>query len=148
MTASEQLEKINERTRELVTLQYNTYNRSLVPLMHQHGIVVMDAFEDLSEAQAAFVDRYFEDNVYPVLTPMAVDASRPFPLIRNKTLNIAALLSKKKERQKKRKLNLQPFRFQACCHAWYISLRKMEMKRPSFYWSRSLSGILINCFKL
>lgn len=146
MTASEQLEKINERTRELVTLQYNTYNRSLVPLMHQHGIVVMDAFEDLSEAQAAFVDRYFEDNVYPVLTPMAVDASRPFPLIRNKTLNIAALLSKKKEKQKKRKLNLQPFRFQACCHAWYISLRKMEMKRPSFYWSRSLSGILINCF--
>ena len=96
MTASEQLEKINERTRELVTLQYNTYNRSLVPLMQQPGIVVMDAFEDLSEAQAAFVDRYFEDNVYPVLTPMAVDASRPFPLIRNKTLNIAALLSKKK----------------------------------------------------
>ena len=96
MTASEQLEKINERTRELVTLQYNTYNRSLVPLMHQHGIVVIDAFEDLSEAQAAFVDRYFEDNVYPVLTPMAVDASRPFPLIRNKTLNIAALLTGKK----------------------------------------------------
>ena len=96
MSASEQLEKINERTRELVTLQYNTYNRSLVPLMHQHGIVVMDAFEDLSESQAAFVDRYFEDNVYPVLTPMAVDASRPFPLIRNKTLNIAALLTGKK----------------------------------------------------
>ena len=56
MSASEQLEKINERTRELVTLQYNTYNRSLVPLMHQHGIVVIDAFEDLSESQAAFVD--------------------------------------------------------------------------------------------
>ena len=151
MTASEQLEKINERTRELVTLQYNTYNRSLVPLMHQHGIVVMDAFEDLSEAQAAFVDRYFEDNVYPVLTPMAVDASRPFPLIRlaSASQHLSRpqhFFPRKKERQKKRKLNLQPFRFQACCHAWYISLRKMEMKRPSFYWSRSLSGILINCF--
>lgn len=104
MSASEQLEKINERTRELVTLQYNTYNRSLVPLMHQHGIVVMDAFEDLSEAQAAFVDRYFEDNVYPVLTPMAVDASRPFPLIRNKTLNIAALLSRKKGKAEKEEI--------------------------------------------
>ena len=104
MTASEQLEKINERTRELVTLQYNTYNRSLVPLMHQHGIVVMDAFEDLSESQAAFVDRYFEDNVYPVLTPMAVDASRPFPLIRNKTLNIAALLSRKKGKAEKEEI--------------------------------------------
>ena len=104
MSASEQLEKINERTRELVTLQYNTYNRSLVPLMHQHGIVVIDAFEDLSESQAAFVDRYFEDNVYPVLTPMAVDASRPFPLIRNKTLNIAALLSKKKGKAEKEEI--------------------------------------------
>ena len=88
----------------IFTLQYNTYNRSLVPLMHQHGIVVMDAFEDLSEAQAAFVDRYFEDNVYPVLTPMAVDASRPFPLIRNKTLNIAALLSKKKGKAEKEEI--------------------------------------------
>ena len=55
----------------------------------------MDSHEDLTEQQAEFVDRYFMENVYPVLTPMAVDASRPFPLIRNKTLNIAALLSKK-----------------------------------------------------
>ena len=105
MTASEQLEKINERTRELVTLQYNTYNRSLVPLMHQHGIVVIDAFEDLSESQAAFVDRYFEDNVYPVLTPMAMDSSRPFPLIRNKTLNIGALLSKKDTKKGKEEID-------------------------------------------
>lgn len=47
------------------------------------------------------MDRYFEENVYPVLTPMAVDASRPFPLIRNKTLNIAALLSKKEYKERK-----------------------------------------------
>ena len=47
------------------------------------------------------MDRYFEEDVYPVLTPMAVDASRPFPLIRNKTLNIAALLSSKKDEKHK-----------------------------------------------
>ena len=41
------------------------------------------------------MDSYFQTNVYPVLTPMAFDSSRPFPLIRNKTLNIAALLKKK-----------------------------------------------------
>ena len=104
MTATEQLDAINEQTRELVSLQYNTYNRSLVPLMHQNNIYVIDAFEDLSEEQANFVDRYFQDNVYPVLTPMAVDASRPFPLIRNKTLNIAALLSKKTEKGKKEEI--------------------------------------------
>ena len=81
--------------------QYNTYNRSLVPLMRQNGIQVLDAYEDLDEKQQKFVDRYFDDNVYPVLTPMAVDASRPFPLIRNKTLNIAALIVKRGEKGKK-----------------------------------------------
>lgn len=95
MTALEQLAAINEKTRELVESQYNTYNRSLVPLMKANHIRVIEKFEELSENQQKFVDRYFEENVYPVLTPMAVDASRPFPLIRNKTLNIAALLSGK-----------------------------------------------------
>lgn len=95
MTALEQLAAINEKTRELVESQYNTYNRSLVPLMKANHIRVIEKFEELSERQQKFVDRYFEENVYPVLTPMAVDASRPFPLIRNKTLNIAALLSGK-----------------------------------------------------
>ena len=104
MTATEQLDAINERTRELVSLQYNTYNRSLVPLMNQNGIYIVNAYEELTEAQNEYVDRYFEDNVYPVLTPMAVDASRPFPLIRTKTLNIAALLSKKKEKSGKEQI--------------------------------------------
>ena len=96
MPASEQLAAINEKTREMVDLQYNTYNRSLLPLLKKEQIHIIDAFEDLTEEQKKFVDRYFEENVYPVLTPMAVDASRPFPLIRNKTLNIAALLTGKK----------------------------------------------------
>ena len=92
MTASEQLAAINHDTRELVELQYSTYNRSLIPLLNARGIYIVDAYEDLEDFQAEYVDRYFEENVYPVLTPMAVDASRPFPLIRNKTLNIVALL--------------------------------------------------------
>lgn len=103
MTAQQQLSAINEKTRELVEAQYSTYNRSLVPLMENNHITIIDKHEKLTEKQAEFVDRYFEDSVYPVLTPMAVDASRPFPLIRNKTLNIAALLSKKKEKEGKKK---------------------------------------------
>ena len=101
MTAEEQLSAINTATRELVETQYTTYNRSLVPLMKSNGILVIDEFEKLSKEQAAYVDKYFEDNVYPVLTPMAVDASRPFPLIRNKTLNIVALLVKKENTDKR-----------------------------------------------
>jgi polyphosphate kinase len=95
MTATEQLAAINEKTRELVNQQYSTYNRSLIPLLNSSHIYIVDAFEHLTEEQGRFVDRYFEESVYPVLTPMAVDASRPFPLVRNKTLNIAALLSRK-----------------------------------------------------
>ena len=101
MTATEQLAQINVRTRELVENQYNTYNRSLEPLLRREKIYIIEEFEKLSEEQARFVDRYFDENVYPVLTPMAVDASRPFPLIRNKTLNIAAMLENKKEKKKK-----------------------------------------------
>lgn len=97
LTAAEQLSAINAATRELVELQYSTYNRSLLPLLNNKGIHIVDAYENLTEAQEQFVDTYFAENVYPVLTPMAVDASRPFPLIRNKTLNIAALISQKQE---------------------------------------------------
>ena len=100
MTATEQLHAINVATRELVETQYNTYNRSLMPLLNKEGIYIVDAYEELTEEQAVFVDRYFMENIYPVLTPMAVDASRPFPLIRNKTLNIAALLESKENKKK------------------------------------------------
>ena len=101
MTATEQISAINQQTRKLVTDQYNTYMRSLIPLLKKEGICIMDSHEDLTEQQAEFVDRYFMENVYPVLTPMAVDASRPFPLIRNKTLNIAALLVSKHAKKEK-----------------------------------------------
>ncbi|MBO5082214.1 MAG: RNA degradosome polyphosphate kinase [Lachnospiraceae bacterium] len=98
MSPKEQLKKLNKATHSLVSLQYSTYNRSLVPQLEQNGLVIVEKHEDLTEEQAEYVDQYFEENVYPVLTPMAVDSSRPFPLIRNKSLNIGALLCKKGEK--------------------------------------------------
>ena len=91
MTAKEQLKAISQQTHDLVHVQYSTLNRSLVPALEKAGLHVIFEHEAFSEKQKEFVDRYFEDNVYPVLTPMAMDSSRPFPLIRNKTLNIGAL---------------------------------------------------------
>ncbi len=98
MTAQEQIHAITEVVRNLVGLQYSTYSRSLLPSLRQNGLNVIQEHENLTKEQKAYVDRYFRDNVYPVLTPMAVDSSRPFPLIRNKTLNIGALLAKKGEK--------------------------------------------------
>lgn len=95
LTPTEQLEQISVRTHELVSQQYSIYNRSLLPALKANGLNVVLKHEDLTEEQGKFVDRYFREEVYPVLTPMAVDSSRPFPLVRNKSLNIAALLKKK-----------------------------------------------------
>ena len=95
MTPTQQLAALGEAIHNLVNLQYSTWNRSLVPKLAQNGLRIIGRHEDMTKEEAAFADRYFEENVYPVLTPMAVDSSRPFPLIRNKTLNIAALVRKK-----------------------------------------------------
>ncbi len=97
MTPKEQLKKVNKATHDLIAAQYSTYNRSLLPLLKNNGLVVVEHHEKLTKEQSDYADRYFEENVYPVLTPMAVDSSRPFPLIRNKSLNIGALLRKKGE---------------------------------------------------
>lgn len=96
MTPKEQLDAILPEAKEFMVDQYKTLNRSLLPLLDKCGLHVVRHHEDLSEKQAAYVDEYFQKNVYPVLTPMAVDQSRPFPLIQNKTLNIGALIKDKK----------------------------------------------------
>ena len=85
-------------------MQYTTLNRSLLPALAKSGMHLVVEHELLNKEQEEFVDRYFEDNVYPVLTPMAMDSSRPFPLIRNKTLNIGALISKKDKKKGKEQL--------------------------------------------
>ena len=95
MTPKEQLKELSVVTKELVETQYNTYNRSLLPALNKVGLHVVEKHEDLTKEQKEYVDRYFEESVYPVLSPMAMDSARPFPLIRNKTLNIGALISKK-----------------------------------------------------
>lgn len=101
LNPSEQLKMLNEATHDLVNQQYSTYNRSLLPLLLSNGLRIIEHHEEMTAKEAAYVDKYFEENVYPVLTPMAVDSSRPFPLIRNKTLNIGALVKKKEGKAEK-----------------------------------------------
>lgn len=95
LTAKEQLNELNVETHQLVDDMYKTFNKLLVPELKSNGLVLVSCYEELNEKEAKWVDKFFMDNVYPVLTPMAVDSSRPFPLIRNKTLNIGALVKKK-----------------------------------------------------
>lgn len=91
LTPKQQLKQISVRTHVMVEKQYSTLNRSLIPLLGKNGIKVL-ASEDLDDSQKAFIKDYFSGMLYPVLTPMAVDSSRPFPLILSKSLNIGILL--------------------------------------------------------
>lgn len=95
MTPQQQLTAISQATHQLMEDQYHTYNNSLIPALQKEGIHILSHHEDLTPQQAKYVDDYFQSEVYPVLTPMAVDSSRPFPLIRNRSLNIGAILKMK-----------------------------------------------------
>jgi len=96
LTPSKQLSKISLRAHEFVADQYNTYHQSLLPLLHLNHIEIVPDYESLTTSQSHYVDEYFAREIYPVLTPMAVDSSRPFPLLRNKSLNICAWICDKK----------------------------------------------------
>ena len=92
MTPVEQLAAISGKTHQLVKDQYNIYNYEVIPDLLNNGLKIISYYEDLNNEQAKYVDSFFQSEVFPVLTPMAVDSSRPFPLIRNKTLNIGAVI--------------------------------------------------------
>ena len=95
LTQYQQLERIKSSVKDIITMQYATYNRSLHSELTKIGIELIDKYDNLNETQKIFVDDYFDKNVAPVVTPIAVDMSSPFPLIINKTLNISLLLKRK-----------------------------------------------------
>lgn len=92
MRPKEQLAAITEKTHEFMNRQYNTLNRSLLPLLEKEGLNFLTSYEEMNDVQISYAEEYFNETIYPILTPMAVDSARPFPLIRNKSLNICVLL--------------------------------------------------------
>ncbi len=87
----EQLERIDQKTRRTMALMYSTYGRSLVPSLAQEHIFLKN-YDELSDQLKTIADSYFKTVLYPILTPMAVDSSRPFPLIYNRMLNMCVML--------------------------------------------------------
>lgn len=79
---------IDQRSRILQDDLYETFNKELVPAAEQINFFLLRK-EDLTKSQTDYVNRLYEESIFPVLTPMVIDSSRPFPLIMNNTLNIA-----------------------------------------------------------
>lgn len=91
LTPKEILNHISERVHKMVSEQAYHYKKCLLPQLKKAGICIKDIHQ-LNSKDIEFLEEYFTDILYPVLTPLAVDSSRPFPLILNKSLNIATLL--------------------------------------------------------
>ncbi len=90
-TPSEQLEAISQRLRPLVIKQHQHFEQALRPLMAAKGIHLLD-YLNLNQEQRLYIHQYFEEKIFPVLTPLAVDPSHPFPYISNLSLNLAVVV--------------------------------------------------------
>ena len=96
LTPKEQLQKIAERTQALVRRQTEVYRHLVGECLPQEGVFVTD-YKDLSNEQKQYLTEYFNETIFPVLTPVAVDAYRPFPTLLGKTLNLLVMLENNSE---------------------------------------------------
>ena len=100
-TVKQQLSEIDAKARAAMALMYSTYTRSLLPSLKNNGIYISD-YQDLDQHAKEVCDDYFRSTLYPILTPMAVDSSRPLPLIYNRQLNLCVLIDEAEEEKKAR----------------------------------------------
>jgi polyphosphate kinase len=90
-TPTEQLAVASDRVQQLITQQHQHFETVLRPAMLQQGIFLLDYF-DLNQEQCSYLQSYFEEQIFPVLTPLAVDPGHPFPYISNLSLNLAVVI--------------------------------------------------------
>ncbi|WP_066379840.1 MULTISPECIES: polyphosphate kinase 1 [unclassified Anabaena] len=90
-TPQQQLNDIRLTLTPQVTKQHQHFEQEIRPLLAKHGIHILD-YINLTQKQRKYLDNYFEDQIFPVLTPLAVDPSHPFPYISNLSLNLAVLV--------------------------------------------------------
>ena len=89
--AQDQLEAISQRLRPLVDQQHRQFEQVIKPQLAQEGIHILQ-YMDLNQEQRTYLQRYFNKEIFPVLTPLAVDPSHPFPYISNLSLNLAVVV--------------------------------------------------------
>ncbi len=92
LTASETLRQVLRRTRRLVEVADACWRDQLIPRLADQGIRFLE-FAQLDETDRAWLENYYQKQIHPVLTPLAVDPSHPFPHLLNKSLNLAVRLN-------------------------------------------------------
>ncbi len=106
LTPKQQLDDVSAIAGQQIRDQYQVLTRSLLPALKREGLTLLKP-EQLSKTQHNFLKHFFEQEILPVLTPMAVDSTRPFPFLANDTLNIGVRLKKSGEKSEKHLAFLQ-----------------------------------------
>lgn len=90
-TPIEQLAVLNSMTQEMMARQYTCLSKSIIPELNQNNIFFL-SYDELNEEGKDFALHYFRHECYPVLTPQAIDNSRPFPLVKNNQVYLCIML--------------------------------------------------------
>ena len=101
LTPEELLKELEVKTHHFMERQYSCLHRSILPALERQGIRFLSC-QEMDKRQKDFVGDYFRQVLFPVLTPLAVDGSRPFPQLANKSLNIAVRLESKEGKDKEK----------------------------------------------
>ncbi len=99
LTPRQQLEQVLSIVRELYDASFTLYCGELIPGLAKQNIFIR-TLDQLKPAQEKYLDEYFEKEIYPVLTPIAVDESHPFPRLPSLALNLAVLLQSETEKER------------------------------------------------
>ena len=95
-TPQKLLEALQKKIHKFTDKQYNCLHRSILPALKKQNIAFLTP-EEMNEQQLQYITEYFEKILFPVLTPLAVDPSRPFPHLANRSMNIAVHLKDEKK---------------------------------------------------
>jgi polyphosphate kinase 1 len=90
-TPQQQLNAIHERLLPMVTQQHQYFEQQIKPELAKNGIHLL-SYIDLNQEQRTYLKSYFDERIFPVLTPLAIDRSHPFPYLSNLSLNLAVVL--------------------------------------------------------
>ena len=93
-TPQQQLQAIGERAQQLAAEQYRIWNDTVRPELLEAGVALVRP-KDLGPEEKEALDAHFQRNIFPVLTPIAIDPVHPFPHVRNKSINVGVIFAKR-----------------------------------------------------
>lgn len=100
LNSAQQLQQIREALEPLVTMQHEFFENTLRPELFKHGVKLLD-YKDIDKKHQRYLKNYFQEKLFPVLTPLAVDPAHPFPYISNLSLSLVVIVRDRETKEEK-----------------------------------------------